>query len=106
MFQIGRLVYELMMIRDPDANYRTHSLDSSYHLISQDAESFYVAKESHTAASTEEFAFSTGDKMRVTGQRRDGWSTGVRIDNGKGGLFPSHKVEQQIVVADYPTFLL
>ena len=43
--------------------------------------------------------------MRVTGQRRDGWSTGVRIDNGKRGLFPSLKVEQQIVVADYPTFL-
>ena len=88
------------MIRDPDAIYRIHSLDSSYYLIRQDAESFYVAKESHTAASTEELAFATGDKMRVTGQRRDGWSTGVRIDNGKRGLFPSHKVEQQILVVD------
>ena len=86
------------MIRDPDAIYRIHSLDSSYYLIRQDAESFYVAKESHTAASTEELSFATGDTMRVTGQRRDGWSTGVRHDIR--GLFPSHKVEQQILVVD------
>ena len=86
------------MIRDPDAIYRIHSLDSSYYLIRQDAESFYVAKESHTAASTEELSFATGDTMRVTGQRRDGWSTGVRRDIR--GLFPSHKVEQQILVVD------
>ena len=94
------------MIRDPDSNYRTHSLDSSYHLIMQDGESFYVAKENHTAASNKELSFSIGDQIRVTGQRRHDWSTGVRIDNGKRGRFPSHKVEQQIVVADnfFPTY--
>ena len=91
-----------MMIRDPDAIYRIHSLDTSHYLVGNFL--YAVANESHIAKSTHELSFSSGDRMRITGQRRDGWSMGVRDDNGKRGLFPSQKVKQQIVVADFPTY--
>ena len=104
MFQICRLVYELMSILDEEAIYKLHSLDEPY--------SFYykvllysVANMSHTAVSSQELSFVIGDQIGITGQRQDGWSMGVMKNRSEiWGLFPSHKVKQQLEVVDYPTY--
>ena len=95
-----------MSILDEEAIYKLHSLDEPY--------SFYhgvmlysVANMSHTAVSSQELSFVIGDRIAITGQRRDGWSMGVvknRSKNKIWGLFPSHKVNQQFAVVDYPTY--
>ena len=105
MFQICRLVYELMLIRDLDAVYRIHSLDCPYHFLLDKAE-VSVANESHTAASPQELSFAVGDGIGITGQWRDGWCLGVtwRGTNTFKGLFPSHKVKQHFKLADFPTY--
>ena len=102
MFQVCRLVYELMMIRDLDAVRKIHSLDSPYYFKGRSI--FSVANESHTATSSQELSFVVGDEIGITAQRQDGWSMGEMKNRKTRGLFPSDKVEQQVTVADFPTY--
>ena len=103
MFQVGRMVYELMFINDTNAVYRILSMDRPYKFFTL-IEIFSVANESHIAASTQELSFAVRDQIGITWQRKDGWSMGVSRKTHKMGLFPSHKVEQPLAVADFPTY--
>ena len=104
MFQICRLVYELMSSLDEEAIYKLQSLDEPYSFYNK-VLLYSVANMSHTAVSSQELSFVIGDQIGITGQRQDGWSMGVMKNRSEiWGLFPSHKVKQQLEVVDYPTY--
>lgn len=101
--QICRLAYELMQTHHPDASRNFYTLDDVYYFGGQQAH-YVRAIKGHTARSNKEISFVAGDLIGIAGNERNGSSVGSLKHSRVKRLFPSYKVEDEVVIADFPTY--
>ena len=92
-----------MQTKHFDASRSFYSLDDVYYFGGQQShnvKAFHANSKSYEG----QVAFEKGDKIGIAGNEKNGFSVGtVRIRN-RHGMFPSYKVEEEIRVADFPTY--
>ncbi|KAL5515827.1 hypothetical protein EMCRGX_G001049 [Ephydatia muelleri] len=102
--KICRLAYELMQPLHTDASRLFHSLDDVYYYGGQQ-EHRVRAIASHTSTYSGELSMNAGDQLGIAGNEKDGRSVGTHVQSARRGDFPSYKLEEEIIVADFPTYL-
>jgi glycoprotein 6-alpha-L-fucosyltransferase len=102
--QVCRLAYELMQAHHVDASRLVYSLDDVYYFGGQQE---HVLRAIHrkTENGGGNMDFAKGDLIKIAGNHLNGFSLG----NRQGGhvrheLFPSYKAEEEIRVANFPTY--
>ena len=60
---------------------------------------------SHTSTYSGELSMNAGDQLGIAGNEKDGRSVGTHVQSARRGDFPSYKLEEEIIVADFPTYL-
>ena len=95
-----RLAYELMQTHHIDGSRLAYSLDDIYYYGGQQQHNMR-AFHSHTEERHGHMTFRKGDLLNIHGNLRNGFSTS---QNKKQGLFPSYIVEEEIFIADFPTY--
>ncbi|XP_044727696.1 alpha-(1,6)-fucosyltransferase [Chrysoperla carnea] len=119
--QVCRVAYELMQTYGLDATNKFRSLDDIYyfgggkphikiahmkHMV--DSTTYYTneaggaAPIMHTVAG--EINLEIGDKIHIAGNHWNGYSKGKNLRTNQMGLFPSFKVDDQILTARFPTY--
>ena len=92
-----------MQSLQPDASKNVQSLDDIYWILGQsdhDVQAVY----SHKARDSSQIDLNVGDRIGIAGNHWDGYSKGVNRNTGRTGLFPSYKVQDIMVVEDFPTY--
>ena len=84
-----------------DASNMYYSLDDVYYFGGQQAHNV-KAVQNHEAEG--EINFKTGDLLGIAGNEKNGFSVGKHTKTKKRGQFPSYKVEEHVLVADFPTY--
>ena len=100
--QVCRLAYELMQTHHVDASRNFFSLDDIYYFGGQQA---HDVKALQRHQSTSSFSFEKGDLLGIAGNEKNGQSVGVHRKTSTRGNFPSYKVEEEVILADFPTYL-
>ena len=102
--QVCRLAYELMQTHCVDASRNFYSLDDIkfYYFGGQQAHDVMALQ---THQSTSSFSFEKGDLLGIAGNEKNGQSVGVHRKTSARGNFPSYKVEEEVILADFPTYL-
>ena len=86
-----------------DASMNYYSLDDVYYFNGQ--QPHYVrAIESHKKRNQKEISFNAGDLIAIAGNEKDGTSVGTVLHTSNMGVFPSYKVDDDTLVADFPTY--
>jgi len=101
--QVCRLAYELMQTRHTDASRDFYSLDDVYYFGGQQEHNLR-AFHGYTEQGGGQVHFEKGDLLGIAGNEKNGFSVGLTRKTHKRGLFPSYKVEEEILVADFPTY--
>ena len=99
--QVCRLAYELMQTHHVDASRNFYSLDDIYYFGGQQGHDVR-AVQSHRGTSG--LKFDKGDLLGIAGNQKDGQSVGEHRKSHVRGNFPSYKVEEEVIVADFPTY--
>lgn len=99
--QVCRAAYEIMQTLHPDASARFRSLDDIYYYGGQNAHN-QVAIAEHQPRDGE-IELKVGDIIGIAGNHWDGFSKGLNRRSHRTGLYPSYKVAEQLVIADFPT---
>ncbi|XP_063722167.1 alpha-(1,6)-fucosyltransferase-like [Symsagittifera roscoffensis] len=93
--QFCRLAYELMQSRETmDMSWRVESLDDLYYFGGQN-EHFWEAIANHTSKGVNEMSLRIDDKVKVSGDLRNGFMVGTNLRTKREGLFPAYKVEER-----------
>ena len=96
-----RLAYELMQTMHGDASSRFVSLDDIYYFGGQFGHN-QVARLNHVARNEHQMNLLKGDIIHVDGNHWNGLSKGSsKYDQG---LYPSFKVLESLILADFPVF--
>ncbi len=85
-----------------DASGYFKSLDKVYFL--QGHEHKQVALESHTPLTNEEMELAIGDQISITGNQWNGFSNGTNKRSSRSGLYPTHKVGEEVRIVKMPTY--
>lgn len=101
--QVSRLAYEIMQSLHTDATTYAHSLDDFFYYGGQ-GKRLYKAIYDHVPPVSGEIAIKVGDSMGVAGNHWDGFSKGTNQRTGETGLYPSYKVKELVVTANFPTY--
>ena len=109
--QVCRLAYELMQKNHIDASRKFHSLDDVYYFGGQQPHNV-VAIQNHKSTKSQkqyyekvpDVNFEEGDLLGIAGNEKDGYSVGIHRKSQQKGKYPSYKVEEQVLVADFPSF--
>ena len=103
LFQICRLVYELMQTQHSDASDLVHSLDDEYYYTGQ------TSREERAIfphlGKDQELTFEVDDVMGIAGNHWDGQSKGTHIKTMTVGLYPSFKMEKLYQIISAPKYL-
>jgi len=99
--QVCRLAYELMQTHHVDASRNFYSLDDIYYFGGQQA---HDVKALQRHQSTSSFSFEKGDLLGIAGNEKNGQSVGVHRKTSVRGNFPSYKVEEEVILVDFPTY--
>lgn len=102
-----RLAYELMQNLHVDASRKYYSLDDIYYFGGQQAHHFRAIQDHDSSKQTthnSELSFETGELFGIAGNEKNGYSVGKQVSSRKKGQFPSYKVEEHVLVADFPTY--
>ena len=86
-----------------DASMSYYSLDDIYYFGGQQSHNVR-AIESHKKRNKKEISFKAGDLVGIAGNEKDGTSVGSVLHTSKIGIFPSYKVEDETLVADFPIY--
>ena len=98
--QFCRLGYELMQARDyVDRSWAVDSLDDLYYFGGQNSH-FWEAIANHSSHGFNEISLIIGDKIKVSGNLRNGYMTGTNLRTKREGLFPAFKVKDVVAVYD------
>lgn len=101
--QVCRLAYELMQVHHTDASRLVYSLDDVYYFGGQQ-EHVLRAFHGKTENGGGAMDFAKRDLIKIAGNHLNGFSLGSRQNGGRQDLFPSYKVEEEIRVANFPTY--
>lgn len=101
--QVCRVAYEIMQAMYPDASTRFRSLDDIYYYGGQNAHN-RVAVMPHEPRNHDEIHMKVGDLVGVAGNHWNGFSKGKNARTNQVGLFPSFKVVDKVVTADFPRY--
>ncbi|KAL8617581.1 hypothetical protein ACOMHN_033127 [Nucella lapillus] len=101
--QVCRVAYELMQTMHGDASASFRSLDDVFYYGGQNAHNLRAA-EAHQPRSSEELRFESGDLLGIAGNHWNGYSKGTLRKTGKSGLYPSYKVQNEIVSVQMPVY--
>ena len=102
--QVCRLAYELMQPRHTDASRQAYSLDDVYYFGGQQVHQLR-AFHGHTEWGGGDLKLSKDDLIKIAGNHHNGFSLGSsRQGRWQQGLVPSYKVEEETIVADFPTY--
>ena len=91
-----------MQTHHVDASGNFHSLDDIYYFGGQQAHDVRALQRHRSSSS---FSFEKGDLLGIAGNEKNGQSVGIHRKTSIHGNFPSHKVEEEVIVADFPTYL-
>ena len=99
-----RLAYELMQTHHTDASGLAYSLDDVYYYGGQ--QDHYLSA-FHSYAGTQQtqqgyINLRKGDLVKINGNLKNGFSVGQY--GKRRGLFPSYIMEEEILIADFPTY--
>jgi glycoprotein 6-alpha-L-fucosyltransferase len=101
--QVCRLAYELMQRHHTDASRLVYSLDDIYYYGGQQ-EHHLRALHHQTPEGGGNLNIAEGDVLKVAGNHLNGFSLGQKKGQYHRDLFPSYKVEEEIRVANFPTY--
>ncbi len=90
-----------------DASRKYYSLDDVYYFGGQQAHNVRAIQDHDASKQTthkEELSFETGELFGIAGNEKNGYSVGKQASSRIRGQFPSYKVEEQVLVADFPTY--
>lgn len=90
-----------------DASRKYYSLDDIYYFGGQQAHNVQAIQNHDSSKQTShdnELSFQTGDLMGIAGNEKNGYSVGRHVSSRKRGQYPSYKVEDEVLVADFPTY--
>ena len=90
-----------MQTHHVDASGNFHSLDDIYYFGGQQAHDVRALQRHRSSSS---FSFEKGDLLGIAGNEKNGQSVGIHRKTSIHGNFPSHKVEEEVIVADFPTY--
>ena len=99
--QVCRLAYELMQTYHVDASRNFYSLDDVYYFGGQQGHDVR-AVQSHRGPSG--LKFEKGDLLGIAGNQKDGQSVGEHRKTSSRGNFLSYKVEEEVILADFPSY--
>ena len=91
-----------MQTRHVDASNKFYSLDDIYYFGGQQAHNV-KAIQGHKGRD-HMFSFERGDLMGIAGNEKDGTSVGEHRKHHMRGQFPSYKVEEEVIIRDFPTY--
>ena len=86
-----------------DASRLAYSLDDVYYFGGQQehlVRAFYH-RTNHGGGNLD---ISEGDLIKIAGNHHDGFSLGNKKGRAIRDLFPSYKVEEEVLVANFPTY--
>lgn len=87
-----------------DASNKYYSLDDVYYFGGQQGHNM-VAIQNHKAPPNQnELSMNIGDILSIAGNEKNGYSVGRKLSTKKHGQYPSYKVEEEVLVADFPTY--
>jgi len=100
--QFCRLAYELSQSYDSvDKSWRFDSLDDLYYFGGQN-DNFWKAISNHTSHGVNELTLKEGDQIKISGDLKTGYFTGINQRTQKEGMFPAYKVQQEFsIYRDY-----
>ena len=92
-----------MQTKHFDASRSFYSLDDVYYFGGQQAhyvKTFHANSKPHKG----QVPLEKEDKILIAGNEKNGFSVGTVRKYNRRGMFPSYKVEEEIRVADFPTY--
>ena len=93
-----------MQTMHPDASSWYHSLDDIYYFGGQNAHNQRALYPHRGRDPISDMDLNPGDLIGVAGNHWDGFSKGTNRRTGKGGLYPSYKVTENVDVVDFPKY--
>lgn len=95
-----------------DASRKFYSLDDVYYfggqqphnVVAIQSHKFTKPQKQHNKKELPDVSFKEGDLLGIAGNEKDGYSVGVHRKSQLKGKYPSYKVEEQVLVADFPSF--
>lgn len=84
---------------DPSSNY--YSLDDIYYYGGQQGHDVIAFMENKAKGQVQ---FKVGDRLGIAGNEKNGFSVGQHRSTRARGYYPSYKVEEFVLTADFPTF--
>ena len=58
----------------------------------------------HTSTYSNELSMKAGDQLGIAGIEKDGRSVGIHVQSSMRGDFPSYKLEEEVLVVNFPTY--
>ena len=58
----------------------------------------------HTSTYSNELSMKAGDQLGIAGNEKDGRSVGIHVQSSMRGDFPSYKLEEEVLVVNFPTY--
>ena len=92
-----------MQSLQPDASKNVQSMDDIYWILGQsdhDVQAVYP----HKSQDSSQIDLNVGDRIGIAGNHWDGYSKGINRNTNRTGLFPSYKVQDIMVVEEFPTY--
>ena len=89
-----------------------HHTDASRLVYSLDDVYYYGGQQEHTLRALHhrtdqgggKLNFTEGDLIKIAGNHHNGFSLGNKQGDAYRELFPSYKVEEEVLVADFPSY--
>ena len=97
------MAYELMQTHHTDGSRLVYSLDDVYYFGGQQ-EHLLSAFHGRTERGGGGMDFARGDLIKIAGNHLNGFSLGNKQRSSQRSLFPSYKAEEEIRVANFPTY--
>ena len=85
-----------------DASSSCYSLDDIYYFGGQQGHDVIAFMENKGANG--QLQFKVGDRLGIAGNEKNGFSVGRHRGTRARGKYPSYKVEEFVLTADFPTF--
>lgn len=99
------MAYELMQKYYVDASQRYYSLDDIYYFGGQQAHDVVAIEDNiNPPGGNKELSFHIGDSLGIAGNEKDGFSVGTHRKTAVRGSYPSYKVEEHVLIADFPSY--
>ena len=95
-----------------DASQKYYSLDDVYYFGGQQAHDVVAIQDNKLENDDsavqhrggDELKFQIGDRLGIAGNEKNGFSVGTRRALQKKGVYPSYKVEEHVIIAEFPHY--